>query len=173
MAGRAQQLFVSTIKYYCPGYFSNSKVLEIGSCDINGSIRSLFGFCEYIGVDICEGPSVDLVKRGEELDFPSCHFDMVVSCQCFEHNIYWPATLANMIRMLRPGGLCIITCATIGMFEHGTRRMFPSSSLTANDYSIQDYYMNLLPSDLKRTNLLRHFGDYIFFHSWQSGDLFL
>lgn len=33
------------------------RVLEIGSYDVNGSVREIFGGCsEYVGVDLREGP---------------------------------------------------------------------------------------------------------------------
>ena len=40
------------------------KVLEIGSLDINGSVRPLFEDAEYyLGIDMQEGPGVDLVAK--------------------------------------------------------------------------------------------------------------
>ena len=44
-----------------PEFFQNKSVPEVGSWDTNGSIRRFFSNCEYIGVDIAEGPGVDVV----------------------------------------------------------------------------------------------------------------
>ena len=81
------------------------RVLEIGSYDVNGTIRSLFaGSAEYVGVDLTEGPGVDVVSFGHEYtsDKP---FDAAISGECFEHDPHWADSLATMIRLTRPGGL--------------------------------------------------------------------
>jgi 2-polyprenyl-3-methyl-5-hydroxy-6-metoxy-1,4-benzoquinol methylase len=55
-------------------------------------------------------------------------FDVVISCEVMEHNPFWVATLTNMIRLLKPGGLLVMSCATIGRKEHGTARSLPGAS---------------------------------------------
>ena len=86
MSHPEQREFVAEIKRTYPDLFSSKKVLEVGSLDINGSIREFFTECAYLGVDLAAGPGVDLVSRGEDLDFPDESFDVVASCECFEHN---------------------------------------------------------------------------------------
>lgn len=100
----------------------NGRVLEVGSYDVNGSIRSMFPESEFVGVDIVAGPGVDMVSYGHELDFPDGHFDITVSGECFEHDPHWRMTFLNMARMTRPGGLVAFTCASLGRPEHGTTR---------------------------------------------------
>ena len=78
----------------------------------------VFSNCEYIGVDIAEGPGVDVVCKGQNLQYESAAFDVVVSCECFEHNPFWKETFTNMLRMLKPVEICLITCATLGRKEH-------------------------------------------------------
>jgi hypothetical protein len=46
MAHESQQNFVSRVKSRFPDSFSGKRVLEVGSLDINGSVRSLFVGCE-------------------------------------------------------------------------------------------------------------------------------
>ena len=99
MSHQSQLDFVRSLTNRFPIYFAGQKVLEVGSLDINGSIRQFFSGCEYIGVDLGEGKGVDLVAKGEELDFPDGYFKVVASCECFEHNPEWEATFRNMIRM--------------------------------------------------------------------------
>ncbi len=86
----------SGLKKRFPQYFYESKVLEVGSLDINGSIRQFFVGCDYVGVDLGEGRGVDVVARGEELDYPDDSFDVVASCECFEHNPEWVKTFNNI-----------------------------------------------------------------------------
>jgi len=131
-------------------------VLEVGSYDVNGSIKgdvrnSPLGpqLAEYIGVDLVEGPGVDLVASGSDLKFEDARFDLVMSLECFEHNPQWRETLENMVRMLKPGGLCIITCASLGRPEHGTTRMDPSNSPGTQEIG-WDYYQNLSLSDFRK-----------------------
>ena len=51
-----------------PQYFDNVEVIEIGSLDINGSVRDFYGNTpRYIGVDLAEGKGVDLVAEGQDL----------------------------------------------------------------------------------------------------------
>lgn len=139
-----QLSFVSQIRDDHPKHFYDSKVLEVGSLDINGSIRVFFDHCEYIGVDLGPGNGVDLIAKGEELDFPADTFDTTASCECFEHNEKWAETFLNMVRMTRPGGLIFFTCATTGRPEHGTKRTTPGDAPYCTDY-----YRNLVAEDFK------------------------
>lgn len=142
MSHQSQIDFVAGVKAKFPDYFVNNKVLEIGSLDINGSVRQFFDNCDYIGVDLGEGKGVDLVAKGEELDFPSSIFDVVISCECFEHNPKWVSTFNNMARMC--SGLMIMTCATTGRPEHGTRRTNQADAPFCGDY-----YKNLTEQDIR------------------------
>jgi SAM-dependent methyltransferase len=172
MAHYQQLQFVKELSASLPTRFEHIKVLEVGSWDVNGSIRSLFKNCDYVGADIADGPGVDLVCNGESIDLPDCHFDVVISCECFEHNSGWKETFQNMNRMLKPGGLCIVTCATLSRSEHGTTRTSAGASLTAlNNYP--DYYRNLKPADFKQNfNLKQLFSEHFFCTNSYSRDLY-
>ena len=61
MSHKEQIDFFLMLKQKFPQMFSEVDVLEIGSLDINGSIRGLFDAKTYIGVDLDNGPSVDVV----------------------------------------------------------------------------------------------------------------
>ena len=143
MVSHQSQLdFVASLKRQFPEYFTARKVLEVGSLDINGSVRQFFDDCTYIGVDLGEGKGVDLVAKGEDLVFPDNSFDVSISCECFEHNPEWAKTFNNMVRMTH--GLVVMTCATTGRAEHGTTRTSPADAPFCGDY-----YMNLTESDIK------------------------
>ena len=147
MAHPQQAEFFVSVREHYPAQFTATRVLEVGSLDINGSVRELFSACDYTGVDLQLGPGVDLACPGQLLALPSGHFDTVISAECFEHNPFWRETLANMLRMTRPGGLVVISCATTGRKEHGTTRTNPDAS----PFTVQarwDYYRNLVASDL-------------------------
>jgi SAM-dependent methyltransferase len=123
-------------------------VIDIGSLDINGGPHRLISPSRYVGVDLGEGPNVDLVERGEELGFASAEFDVSMSSECFEHNPHWRATLHNMVRMTKPGGLIVFTCATTGRAEHGTSRSDGGASAPLATQIGQEYYHNVTVEDV-------------------------
>lgn len=82
------------------------KVVDIGSCDINGTYRPLFedNENEYIGADIIAGPNVDVLIDSPEWQAIK-NVDVIVSGQTFEH-VEDPITLLlQMMEVLKPGGI--------------------------------------------------------------------
>lgn len=168
MAHPEQREFFESVRLRFPHMFSGVKVLEVGSLDINGTVRDFFTDCDYIGVDLDEGPGVDVVAQGQELDYPDQFFDTVVSAECFEHNPYWLETFQNMYRMCN--GLVVFTCATEGRREHGTTRTTPSDSPFTLNW---DYYKNLTEDDFADSlNLNQMFQRHSFSVNHNSHDLY-
>lgn len=151
----------------------SARVVEIGSYDVNGSVRKIFGSASnYVGVDLEDGPGVDVIGFGHELTFPDGEFDAAVSGECFEHDPHWSDTFANMIRMTRAGGLVAFTCASRGRPEHGTRRSDPHESPGTQAVGL-DYYRNLTEDDFRNAvNLAADFDDYCFWYLPTSFDLY-
>jgi SAM-dependent methyltransferase len=151
MAHPEQLAYFSALKREYPEFFIGSRVAEVGSLDINGSIRSLFDDCDYTGYDIGTGAGVDVVRAGQSIDRPTGWFDVTVSAECFEHNPYWVETFSNMCRMTRPGGLVAISVATTGRAEHGTPRTSTVHSPLTVDQGGPgaDYYRNLTDTDFR------------------------
>ncbi|MEJ5255102.1 MAG: methyltransferase domain-containing protein [Acidimicrobiales bacterium] len=91
---------------------AGARVLEIGSLDINGSVRPLFATAaSYHGLDLVAGPGVDEVA--DAADWRSApRFDVVVSTEVLEHAPRWRDILTNAWEALVPGGRLIVTCAT-------------------------------------------------------------
>jgi SAM-dependent methyltransferase len=150
---KEQTDFVAAVKDKYPEFFAGKRVLEVGSLNINGTVRDFFADCDYVGCDLGEGPGVDIVCAGQDLDFPDNSFDTVCSCECFEHNPAYKETFRNMVRMLKPGGLLFFTCATTGRPEHGTKRTTPGDAPFCGDY-----YQNLVASDFDITGLTGEFS---------------
>lgn len=153
MAHPAQFEFIGHIRDIFPGHFRAARVLEIGSLDINGTIRSLFSDCDYTGIDVGPGPGVDIVCEGQSFAAPDASFDVVISCETMEHNPYWAETFANMVRLATLQGLIVMTCATVGRKEHGTTRTTPADSplTVAKGW---DYYRNLTARDFEAAGVL-------------------
>lgn len=170
MAHKHELAFVRTVINHLTNDWSNKKVLEIGSYDVNGSIRSLLSNSLYIGVDLVEGPGVDRICEGDRLDYDDDSFDMCISCECFEHNPNWLKTFENMYRMSR--GAVVFTCATIGRMEHGTIRTEPKASPGTQNLG-WDYYKNLSKKDfIRELNFSDMFSAYTLKYSKHSHDLY-
>lgn len=146
MAHAEQRQYLADLRNHHPEWFTGRAILEIGSLDINGTVRDFFTACDYVGVDLEPGPGVDLVASGHELDLALGSFDVAVSAECFEHNPYWRETFKVMCDAARYA--VIMTCATTGRAEHGTSRTDPNSSPFTVDR--WDYYQNLTAADFEQ-----------------------
>lgn len=155
--------FCKSVKALHPNHFINTTVLDIGSLDINGSNKYLFELADYTGVDVAPGKNVDVVTPGHLYDKPDNTFDLIISTECFEHDMFYELTMQNAVRLLKSGGLFLFTCAAPGREEHGTQRTRPEDSpLTANiNDEWSNYYHNVSEKDLNRAlNLDELFSDY-------------
>lgn len=87
-------------------------VLDVGSYDENGTHRPQVegrGW-SYTGIDIREGPNVDLIVGPYRYPFEDNSFDLVISGQTMEHVEDLKAWINECVRVLKPGGrLCIVT----------------------------------------------------------------
>ncbi len=98
------------------------RVLEVGSLDVNGSIRPLFAderrFDSYVGVDIRDGKGVDIVAPGSSLPFPPKSFDCIVSTETLEHDDRFWLSVQEFYRVLSPGGYVLLTTCGNGYPQH-------------------------------------------------------
>ena len=173
MSHPQQREFVQSIKNHFPAFFAGQRVLEIGSLEIkdknNGAVRGFFSGCRYTGLDLGEGPGVDVVGQGQDYDAPSSSLDVVISCEVMEHNPYWKETFENMIRLCRPGGLVIMTCACVGRPEHGTTRTNKAQAPLIP----WEYYRNLTAKDFVSAVPTKElFSEYRFFENFDFCDLY-
>lgn len=160
--------FLKEVKKCHPRRFRFKRVLEVGSRYINGTARKLFWFCDYTGLDLDKGRCVDVVCHGADWEADN-HYEVVISCEALEHDSRWEESLEVMYRNLKPGGLLIVTCASINRAEHGTTRTLPQDSPSTNDHyrniSTDDFF-GVLPIGLFREYFLgtrRKGQDLLFF----------
>jgi SAM-dependent methyltransferase len=176
MAHPQQQEFCKKMSGIFPKYFTGKKVLDIGSLDINGNNRFMLTNCNYIGLDVGEGPNVDVIQVAHLYDAPDEQFDLIISTEVFEHDMFYEMSLQNIIRMLKPGGAFIFTCASIGRPEHGTRKSDGSwaAPLLANiSEEWSDYYKNLTKEDIHKVKGFDEaFPDGVFEYNSNPGDLY-
>jgi len=118
-------------------------VLEIGSLNINGSVREILQphASTYLGIDMQEGPGVDLVASGAEFYAPEI-FNIVVCCEVFEHTPAWRDIIKQAYINLKPGGMFIATMAGIGRPPH--------SAIDENPIRDWEHYENIDANDLNK-----------------------
>lgn len=96
--------------------YNNLKILDVGSYD---SSESSFNYgilfneenWEYVGMDLKEGPNVDLVVSDmyNWAEISDESFDIVISGQAFEHMEFFWLVIKEISRVLKFGGYsCII-----------------------------------------------------------------
>jgi SAM-dependent methyltransferase len=95
----------------------DAHVLELGSLDVNGSVRKLFSG-QYVGIDHKDGKGVDHVMSSHAIGFPDGTFDVVVSTSMLEHDPAFWRTLPEVARVLRSGGYFILTTVNNHFPEH-------------------------------------------------------
>lgn len=105
-------------RYLAPFQNSELSILDIGSCDINGSYRPLFQRprWHYQGVDVAPGPNVDIVLTNPYLwrGIRTSSVDGLVCGQVFEHIEYFWLTWQEMARVLKPRGFIFLIAPSRG-----------------------------------------------------------
>lgn len=101
------QEFHDTYMPIMSGINPNYKVVEIGSQDVNGSIRNIWATSvNYTGIDFVPGKGVDLILSDPyKIPLESESVDVAVCSSVFEHSeLFWVLYL-EIMRLLRPHGL--------------------------------------------------------------------
>lgn len=126
-------------------------VVEVGSRNVNGTIRDLFaGPCMYLGTDIEPGAGVDLVIDFAEprnlwlalKDLDHHQPDTVVCCEVLEHAPRAREIVRNALSLVTPGGYLILTCAAPGRAPH--------SAVDGGPLREGEYYRNVSGEDVTR-----------------------
>lgn len=93
----------------CP--FEQAKVLDVGSMNINGTLKLLVierGWT-YTGLDLEPGLNVDVVADDPfHYPFDDGTFDVVMSGSTLEHVTAFWKLIPEFVRLLRPGGFLAI-----------------------------------------------------------------
>lgn len=113
------RLFFETYEKSIRSTSDHVKVIEIGSQDVNGTIRSM---CptdfEYIGLDFQDAKGVDIVLTDPyQLPFDDESVDVVVSSSCFEHSEFFWVLFLEVLRVLKPSGLFYLNAPSNGAYH--------------------------------------------------------
>lgn len=107
-ARNVQSLFAAEV-----GRRDEGRFLELGSRARSGVVNTGLvppGWT-YVGMDILEGPNVDVVGDAHELStlFPENHFDAVMSLSVVEHLLMPWKVVIELNRVLKVGGIGLFT----------------------------------------------------------------
>jgi SAM-dependent methyltransferase len=129
------------------------KIVEIGACDVNGSLRPIIESwgspAKYIGIDIGRGPGVDVVCNAENiLDvFGIESFDIVIATELLEHVNDWRKVISNMKNVCKTTGTLLITTRSKGFKYHGYPHDFWRYELDDLKEIFSDYEIIALEND--------------------------
>ena len=88
-------------------------VLEIGSLvapqqDNLGNLSQFFPGAKYTGIDMCEGPNVDIIMNAEDLTgIKDKSFDLILCLETLEHAQHPQRIAGEVFRKLKDNGLVI------------------------------------------------------------------
>jgi SAM-dependent methyltransferase len=107
-----------------PEVVRGKDILEVGAWDREGTAQDRVRGREpasYLGTDITAGQGVDILCGAEDLiaRFGPEAFDIVLATEVVEHIRDWRAAFRNMLTVLRPGGLLVLTTRSITYPYHG------------------------------------------------------
>lgn len=141
-------------KALCREEVTGKRIIEVGSSNVNGSLRTLIEFwrpTKYVGVDIKKGPGVDVICNAENIveKFRKESFDIVVSTELLEHVRNWRKVISNIKNICKVGGIILITTRSYGMGGHA----YPYDFWR---YEIED--MKEIFSDCKTLSLERDYS---------------
>lgn len=108
-----------------------SKILEIGSLDMCGSLKTynyidrgpawlsqISSTMDYTGIDLMDGRGVDIVMDAHDLKFEDETFDLVMCSNMLEHDSNPEKTLSEAYRVLQKGGTFLLTTVNENWEEH-------------------------------------------------------
>jgi SAM-dependent methyltransferase len=106
-----------------PSEVYEKKVLEVGACNVNGSLSSivcLYRPLAYVGTDMQTGPGVDILVEASRLMqyFQEERFDLVICTEMLEHCEDWKSAIQNIFGVCKPGGVMLITARGPGAGYH-------------------------------------------------------
>ena len=115
---------INRMRWFIKNYLDKEKeynVLDVGSYDVNGNYKNLFDEkqCTYTGLDMEQGPNVDIVPEHvyKWKEIKDDTYDVVISGQALEHIEFFWITVSEIVRVTKKDGIiCLV--APNGFEEH-------------------------------------------------------
>ena len=145
---------------------SNLTIVDIGSQDVNGSLRSVAPKNnKYIGVDFVEAKGVDIVITDPySFPFENETVDVVVSSSCLEHSELFWLVFNESLRILKPTGLLYINAPSNGAFHRypvDCWRFYPDSGIALQNWGRRSGYNCVLLESFIGIKRLTVFNDFV------------
>ena len=121
-----------------------SSVLEIGSMDVNGTLRDHQPpQSQWTGVDLEAGKGVDIVlDSSHTLPFTDASFDLVIASSVFEHDPFFWKTFTEMVRVTKPNGFIYISAPSNGVVHRyplDIYRFYPDAGHSLKEWARMQY----------------------------------
>lgn len=142
--------------------FSEPTIVEIGSQDVNGSLREVAPPSKYVGLDFQSANGVDIVLE-DAYHFPleDEFADIVITSSCFEHSEMFWLTFLEGVRILKPNGLFYINAPSRGQYHAypvDCWRFYPDADKALKTWAKHNGYdLNVEYSKIQEG----HWGDFI------------
>jgi hypothetical protein len=136
-----------------PSHVRGRGVLEVGSLNVNGSLRrhvESLRPASYLGVDFRSGRGVDLVADATDPDFPvkvNGPYSVVICTEMLEHVLDWRAAVRNIKACVRFGGHLLVTTRSLGFHFHEYPGDYWRYELSDMERIFADFTIDLLEPD--------------------------
>lgn len=130
-------LFIGRAARHLP---PGASVVELGSWEPEYRVRGQFASHPYTGIDLRPGGGVDIVADAADWDGGGRQYECVVCAEVLEHSPRWRRIIQNAYKLLTPGGLLILTAASLARPPH--------SALIPGPPQPGEYYRNIDPKHL-------------------------
>lgn len=127
----------------------NITVVDIGAQDVNGSLKSIMPQnVKYIGVDMEAAKGVDVILQDPyKLPFDNNSIDCIVSSSCFEHSEMFWVLFVEIMRVLKPEGLCYINAPSnwnVHRYPVDCWRFYPDAGHALNTWAKYNGFNSVL-----------------------------
>lgn len=154
-------------------------IVDIGAMNIGkgGTYRSFIKKeWKYIGIDVVNGPSVDIVVEPFSYPFKSSSVDVIISGQCFEHSTNPFKLMKELARICKPKGYLFMVAPFIWA-EHrhpidcfrflpdGWKALFDENNIEC----IDSYFKKVISSKLHQKTGIRYSVDKGYMDCWAIG----
>ena len=148
------------------GTSSELTIIDIGSQDVNGSLRSVAPpNNKYIGIDFTQAKGVDIVIDDPySLPFEDESIDVIVSSSCFEHSEFFWLLFNEALRVLKPTGILYINAPSNGIYHRyplDCWRFYPDSGIALQNWGRRSGYDCVLLESFIGIRDVANFNDFV------------